>query len=1010
MDISLIAKKDSQKSFMTFHEDPESLHIGTLADHAYFIPFAKGQDAFSSRETSSVFELLNGEWDFSYYDSIIDLPDDFADIQASGKLTVPSNWQLHGYDVPQYTNVAYPIPYDPPYVPDDNPVGIYGRDYNYAPDSKRRILCFEGVDSCFYLYINGKFAGYSQVSHHTSEFDITDMLTEGSNRITVAVLKWCDGTYLEDQDKFRLSGIFRDVYVLSRPEKRLEDYRILAEPDAEFKNGILKLCFYGTDVHFRLLDGDTVLAEGDAKDGTEVTGTIENVHLWSAESPYLYRLEIETDTEVIGEKIGFRKICIEDGILKLNGRHFKFLGSNRHDSYPDTGYYADMEKMRRDLTLMKQHNINSVRTSHYPNAPEFYKLCDELGLYVIDEADLESHGCVTVYQDIRWKKPNGYSGIALIAMDPQFKTAILDREKLLVTRDKNRTSVMFWSLGNESGYGENLKAAAELIKEMDPSRPVHYESTHHLDDTPDVLDMVSEMYTSPEDIQKYLEKEDEKRPFVLCEYCHAMGNGPGDLEDYYNTFSSSDRLMGGLVWEWADHVVITGYTEDGKPKYGYGGDSGERHDDGNFCMDALCYPDRTPHTGLREVKQVYRPVRVTAGDAPGKFVINSQLRFINIGDFLNCRWEITYNGGKAAEGSFEFSVDPMGSTEITIPEAAGNYEKDTYIRFIFTAKNGYSAYADGDEVCFDQLKIFTAPANTDFGNKAASCSDNRSSIVSYTESPLEYTVTAGAVTYTFDRRKAHFSSISVAGKDILAKPAEYNFFRAPIDNDTMRGDWYALHMNDYIVKVYATDISSKNDTVVIKSSQAFGWSIHQPFAKLDAVYTIDGSGKLDVSCNAEFPEKVEFLPRFGLRFFLPADFASVDYYGYGPYECYIDKHQLSYIGNFSSAVKDMHEDYIRPQENGSHYGCTEMCITGDAAALKFTNPEGFSFNASEYTQEELAAKKHNYELEKSGYTVLCADFAMAGVGSAACGPKLADKYRITLPKVSGHIVIEPVAK
>ena len=377
---------EAYQALMKYHEDPKSLHIGTLPDHCYFIPFSKEQNAFEVRENSERFELLNGEWGFTYYDSIIDLPDDFVSLPAKGKIPVPANWQLHGYDIPQYTNFNYPIPYDPPFVPDDDPVGIYYRDYDHKADGLRKILCFEGVDSCLYLYVNGKFAGYSQVAHHTSEFDITDLLNEGKNRLCVAVLKWCDGTYLEDQDKFRLSGIFRDVYILSRPEKRIEDYRIVAEPDETYTKGILKISVKGSPASLRLYDKDKLLCEGTAGDGAEYECIVENANLWSAESPYLYRLEIETDEELIGEKIGFRKISIEDGILKLNGKHFKFLGSNRHDSYPDTGYYASREKMRLDLTLMKKHNINSVRTSHYPNAPEFYAMCDELGLYVIDEA------------------------------------------------------------------------------------------------------------------------------------------------------------------------------------------------------------------------------------------------------------------------------------------------------------------------------------------------------------------------------------------------------------------------------------------------------------------------------------------------------------------------------------------------------------------------------------------------------------------------------------------------
>ncbi len=994
MNIREISAPGSPRSMMTFHEDPEKLHVGTLPEHCYFIPFAKGQDAFALRGESRFFELLGGEWDFSYYDSIIDMPEDFTGMSGAGKLPVPSNWQLHGYDRAQYTNICYPFPYDPPFLPDDIPVGVYGRDYDYRPDGLRRILCFEGVDSCLYLYINGSFAGYSQVSHHTSEFDVTDLLHEGSNRITAAVLKWCDGSYLEDQDKFRLSGIFRDVYMLSRPEKRLTDYRLTAGQDGSFS-----ITLFGADADIRLYDGDKLLCEGKALDGKAFEHTVEAVKLWSAESPYLYRLEIETDSELVGEKVGFRSVCIEDGVLKLNGRHIKLLGVNRHDSYPDSGCYADREKMLRDLTLMKQHNINAVRTSHYPNAPEFYAMCDELGLYVIDEADLETHGTVVVYNDLKWTYENGYSGIAMIAKDPQFRNAILDRERLLVTRDVNRPSVIFWSLGNESGYGENLREAAKLVKSLDSTRPVHYESTHKLDDTPDdILDMVSEMYTSPDDIRKFLEREDEKRPFILCEYCHAMGNGPGDLEEYHELFMSSDRLCGGLVWEWADHAVILGHTADGKPKYGYGGDSGERHNDGNFCMDALCYPDRTPHTGLLEVKQVYRPVRVAQGSAPGRFVISNLLRFTDAGEYLGCRWEMTYNGGKAAEGSFSFSAEPMGTAEVTIPEASGSFDKDMYIRFIFTAKNGYSVFADGEQVCFDQIKLFTAE------KKPLTVSG---SAPAYSETPLAFHIKAGDTEYRFNRRTAQFESIKTGGRELLAKPLEYNFFRAPVDNDVMKGDWYSAHLNDYTVKVYSTGISVEDGCAVIRAEQSFGWSIHQPFARMTAEYRIDGSGILDVSCSAETSNKIEMLPRFGLRLFLPDSFTDVEYFGFGGHESYIDKHQSCYIGNFSAHISEMHEDYIRPQENGSHWGCTEMSVSDGASRLRFEQPGGFSFNASEYTQEELAGKAHNFELEKSGYSVICADFFMAGVGSAACGPALAERYRLPLPKISGSIRIIP---
>lgn len=998
MDISLIAKKDSPKSRMIYHEDTFSLHIGTLPDHCYFIPFGKEQDPFADRKSSERFTLLNGDWDFAYYDSIIDMPDDFILEKTDRTIPVPSNWQLHGYDKAQYTNMCYPIPFDPPYVPDDIPVGVYGRNYTYTPDGMRRILCFEGADSCIYLYINGSFAGYSEVSHHTSEFDVTGLLKEGENRITAAVLKWCSGTYLEDQDKFRLSGIFRDVYMLSRPERHIVNYRITAKPDDSMQFGMLCVSVQGADAKIRLYDGDKLICEGDATEEKALERTVSGVKLWSAETLNLYRLTIETENELIGETVGFRKVSIEDGVLKLNGKHIRFFGVNRHDSYPDTGYYADEAKLRRDLEMMKLNNVNAVRTSHYPNAPQFYRLCDEYGLYVIDEADLESHGCVFVYNSIKQKNTADYSGIAMIARDPRFKDAILDREELLVSRDINRPCVIFWSLGNESGYGENLRDAALLVKKLDSTRPVHYESTHKLDDTPDdVLDVVSEMYTSPDDIKKFLANKDEKRPFILCEYCHAMGNGPGDLKDYIDTFMSNDRLCGGLVWEWADHAVILGKTGDGRVKYGYGGDSGEKHNDGNFCMDALCYPDRTPHTGLLELKQAYRPVHVTKGNAPDRFVITNMLHFTDAGGYLDCRYEITCDGAVLGEGSFTFSVSPAGSTEISVPDAAGAFEKDTFIRFVFTAKNGYGIFGDGDEVCFEQIKIFTAE------KQAPTVSGDAPS---FTEDPLFFRVSANGISYVFNRRTGSFDAISKDGGNILAKPMAYNFFRAPIDNDNMKNDWYEVHLHDYTVKVYETDIAEENGCAVIRARQSFGWSVIQPFAKLSAVYTIDAGGALNVSCELTTSNKVDMLPRFGLRMFVPKSFSKVSYFGYGPYESYIDKHLASYIGNFSADISDMHEDYIRPQENSSHYGCTHMTVIGEKASISFSCDSVFSFNASEYTQEELAAKRHNFELEKCDSNVICADFAMAGVGSAACGPALNEKYRIKLPDVSGKIRIE----
>ncbi|MCR5727601.1 MAG: DUF4981 domain-containing protein [Lachnospiraceae bacterium] len=1038
MDIAAIAKKGSSKSYLIYHEDPHSLHIGTVADHSYFIPFSKDEDPFLPREESSRFLLLNGEWEFNYYDSIINLEDDFTDVDFKDTIRVPSNWQLQGYDKPQYTNVVYPIPFDPPFVPDDIPVGVYRKSFEYTPDGMNRFLCFEGVDSCFYLYVNGRFVGFSEVSHHTSEFDITGYLTTGTNTVCVAVLKWCDGTYLEDQDKIRLSGIFRDVYILSRPAAHLFDYMIRTHLNNDCTECFIELKTYGWDCDARLetAGGETVFEE-HLTNGVPYTICVKDPILWSAESPYLYRMTITSGDELIGEEVGLRDIAIEDGIFKINHRHAKFRGVNRHDSYPDTGYYADIAHMEMDLKQMKKHNINAVRTSHYPNSPLFYKLCDSYGFYVIDECDYESHGCVDVYNSFKWEK--GYGGIALIARDPVFKDAIFDRERLLVTRDKNRPCVVMWSLGNEGGLGTNIYEAAKMVKKLDPSRPVHYESVHKIDDIEDdVFDVVSRMYTAPQDMWGFI--VNDSRPFMLCEYCHAMGNGPGDLEDYRNIFYSSDRFMGGFVWEWCDHSVPTGTTEDGRIKYGYGGDFGERHNDGNFCMDGLCYPDRTPHTGLKELKQVYRPVRMSRTDAPDAFKLTSFLAFSDAGALLDGRYEVTGTEGVIKSGSFDFSVDPLGETVISLPEIT----EGNHIRFIFSLKEDTIWEKKGFEVCFDQLELKPVDAgsfgDSDIADFVASAGKVTSiecvlddivetedegasgNIEIVEDTPLKITLKAGDTVYNFNKRIGFIDSVRFKGSELLDGPMKYNFFRAPVDNDTMRGEWFRSHMSDYDTKIHSLEILYPHSTVTDKDGneknvgstlkigveQAFGWNMYAPFAVVKSVYTFGTDGTLWVSSKVRTSNKVTLLPRFGFRLFVPKSFDSVDYFGYGPVESYIDKHNASYIGRFGSRIEDMHEDYIRPQENSSHYGCTFVKLCGENFDVLFGNSSTVSFNASEYTEEKLSEAKHNYELEKDKDNVICIDWKMAGVGSNSCGPALSDKYRIPLPEFTADFRMKPV--
>ena len=1100
MNISQIAKKGSAKAEMVYHENPDIFHVNTLENHAYFIPFGKekGQNPFGARGKSNRFELLNGKWGFRYYDSLIDLEDDFADgklaraaLADKKKMPVPANWQLHGYDKPQYTNVDYPIPYNPPYVPDENPVGIYYREYEYQADGFERILCFEGVDSCLYLYVNGKFCGYSEVSHHTAEFNITPFLKKGENLITVAVLKWCFGTYMEDQDKIRLSGIFRDVYVLSRPEKRISDYRIKTNLKTNYRSAVLVVTVSGADADVTLSapDGREIF-KGKAKKGVGLEITVDSPVLWSAENPDLYKLLLESADEQIGEEVGFRKITSEKGVLKINGQPIKFRGVNRHDSYPDTGYVSSIAQIEKDLRLMKQHNINAIRTSHYPNAPEFYKLCDRYGFYLICEADLEMHGSVSVNNTAHWDWSD-YSGIALAASNKLFYKGILDREKSCVTRNINRPSIVIWSMGNESGNGSNFTEAAKWVKGFDDSRLLHYESVHNQGDTNDaVYDLVSRMYPSVQDWKKMAEDKKEKRPLVLCEYCHAMGNGPGDLEDYHKLFHSSERFCGGFIWEWCDHSVVMGKARDGSIKYGYGGDWGEKHNDGNFCCDGLVYPDRRPHTGLLEAKQVYRPVRVrkladgkNAGPDSASFEFTNILAFTDAASVLDCHYEVMIDGEVVKSADLDLpALPPLGKKKITLTALPKFEGKDSYIRFIFTSKADSLWCDKGFEVCFDQVQLSACEGSDDeaellqkasylpelpgqkiwqpgkrdakgiqenaraeidalvkFARNAEKHNENQNWQEAFLVKPdckkvqlgkalyveangLRYTVTAGSITYSFNRRSGVFDSIKADKKELLKKPMSFNFMRAPLDNDPMKGEWFGAHLHDYEIKVFGSRIEPSRDgkSIQIIVDQGFVWSSHQPFLYGTVTYTIGcgqstaapASSNLSVEFDFTATRKIFMLPRIGLRLFLDKSFDKVEYFGYGPTESYIDKHQATWLGKFKAKVGDMYEPYIRPQENSSHYDCRYVKLSNNKLTLvcsgqnvKTGNKKNISFNASKFTQEELWTKRHNFELEESDYTVLCLDYKMAGVGSNSCGPALATKYRIQLPEVKGQLNI-----
>ena len=978
------------KTYMTFHEDPELLHINTCEDRNYYIPFAPGDDIFADRTASSRMELLNGEWNFAYYDSFAEMPVNAVDLPKNLKITVPSCIQLKGYDRCQYSNVNYPIPYDPPYVPTDNPTAVYERTYNYVEDGFERYIVFEGVDSCFYLIVNNQMVGYSQVTHATSEFCITSALTPGENRIAVVVLKWCDGTYLEDQDKLRFTGIIRDVYMLRRPKEHVTDYQIRTTLNEEMTRASVHMEIRGCQAEVIVRDAEGAEKIVRAKTGEDgfADFVIESPKLWNAEIPYLYQMTIDCGEEVIGEWFGIREVAITDGVFTINRRKIKLRGVNRHDSNPVTGSAVSVEDMKRDLFLMKRSNINCIRTSHYPNAPEFLRLCDRYGFYVVEEADLEAHGSEPAGQV--YGSDWDHRKVSITTDNPIFAKAILDRERKMITRDYNRPCIVMWSMGNEAGFGKTLNEAAKMIKAFDSSRPLHYEAViHAMEDIGDSeLDVVSRMYPSVSSMYRYTTQKEDKRPYFLCEYSHSMGNSNGDLADYWRIIESDDRFMGGCVWEWCDHAVDGGTAEDGRTMYRYGGDFSDYPNDGNFCLDGLVYPDRTPHTGLMEVKQCYRPVVAALGEQSGEFWITNRLDFASIEDLYEISYEIKDSGTTLFEGKLSVQIPAQSSTKLTIPEAEQIKGKDVRIRFLVTAKDTNSYWEKGSVICFDQLTLHTE------SRKFTPVPLNGRKYLKIEESATDYKITANETVYTVRKKDAAIVSMQFNGRELMMRPAQIDFYRAPTDNDaSMVKAWKDWGYDKPIVRLSSIRLIEPGTEIILKSELSFGAASRVPFARVTAEYCFCPNGELNIKLRLRKSDTSPYLPRFGMRFFLPKEFEDFDYYGYGPLESYIDKHLATYVDWHHTTVTGNHEDYIVPQENSSHYG-TQFASLGDASVrIGIVSDTEFSIQASHYTREMLEAAKHNYELKESGMTIVTADGAMSGIGSASCGPQLSEIYQ-----------------
>ena len=1003
---------------LNYHKSLEHLHVGCEKPTAYFIPFTNESAAREgNRANSARFYSLCGEWSFRYYASVNDIEDFTAEDYTSegfDKLTVPKSWQYElgrGYDVPHYTNVNYPFVVDPPHVPDDNPCGLYERSFYVDKDaiaSKNIHMIFEGVDSCFYLFINKKFVAYSQVSHMTSDIVVDDYLVEGENTVQVLVLKWCDGSYLEDQDKIRSSGIIREVYLLYRDPVHVKDIFIKTELDDSFKSGKIKaeLELTGkTSVEYTLYSPcGKAIASGkvDGAEKAEIAIDVDNAVLWSDESPELYDLVLKVGDEYISQKIGMRRFEIKGKVLYVNGKKVKGKGVNRHDSHPELGSSTPVEHMLRDLYILKAHNVNMIRTSHYPNDPRLPELCDRLGFYLCDETDIESHGMAAKFGVWDQKYWDGLTD------NPDWSEAYLDRIERMLERDKNRACVLMWSVGNESGTGINHKLMYEYVHSRIPDAIVHAEDVTRrrkpmlLSDKKEEredydcawIDIESRMYPTPEEcVDLYAKNKYVKKPFFLCEYSHAMGNGPGDLEEYWQAIYANDGFFGGCVWEMIDHSVNVGTLAD--PKFIYGGDFGTRPHDSNFCVDGLVYPDRKVHSGLIEYKQVLRPCRMIAFDQKAATVRLRNMRYFTTLEDIDLIWTVERNGKVVKQGRIAgLNVRPQQSRSYKLPVTLTELDGVCTLNLYFK-NNEATEWADaGYEVGFEQVLLESAA----LASKPDTCAVNAKFDVC--DGDKFITVCDGAKTYTVDKIHGLICSINHNGKELLTTAIMPNIWRAPTDNDrNIKRDWYKVAYDYMMLKCYSCElVSADGKEASVKASMNMGSPSMHPVIRMEVEYIFRKGEGVEFNFDVKVTDGIPMLPRFGVEFRMPSDCEYVKYFGKGPYESYVDKCKASRLSTFETTATDNFEHYVRPQENMAHADSRWMSVANCAGhgllATNTAESESFSFNCSHFTPEMLTKAAHDFELEPLDETVVNIDYRHNGIGSNSCGPRLHDMWQL----------------
>lgn len=939
-----------------YYRELEHIHVGCVPPRAYYIPFDSEETAAADREISPLFTSLNGEWDFAFFPNVEELAledESFTrTVKCPDKMPVPFCWQLKldkGYDVPNYINQDYPYPVDPPHLPDVIPCGFYRRTKEIKKrGDKKYYINFEGVSSCFYLWVNGVFKGYSQVSHCTSEFDITDLLTDGENRFEVLVVKHCTGSYLEDQDFFRLSGIFRDVYILERDEKHITDIFIKPLVSEDLASAQIRVVpDYDGVIGWKLLSpGGEVVSSGE--DRGEFRIPVADPELWNAEAPALYTLTVHTGNEYIAFPIGIKRVEIKDSVFLLNGKKVKIKGVNRHDMTPETGYAVNTDEMLEDLYSLKRANVNAIRTSHYPNDPRFPGLCDRLGFMVIDEADLESHGMGYNYGDWYWDH------WAYLCDAPEWAPSCLDRMERLFERDKNRACVIMWSLGNESGCGENHRKMANYVRSRDNTAIIHYENARidygerlHKDFS-DISDVESRMYAPLDYLDGYLKDDSLKKPFFYCEYVSAWSTG--DIPLHWGEFEKYDKYMGGCIWEYKDHAVNIGTKE--APRYRYGGDFGDKPNDGIYCVDGLVHPDRRPRPGYAEMKQTYKPFEATYEN--GVITIRNKKIFRPLSDVsAYCTAEV--NGEVVLKKELgELFIAPGGemTVPVSVPDADGNVTLNVHVVLagdLCWAPMGY-------EIGFEQFVLKRAPVSL------PAAADNT---VAAEESRTEIKINCGDIKYTFSRVTGMLTSV-YNGKELLAAPAELSVYRAYLPNCSDHDKWERARYNEAKTTCYSCRLTENTgEKAVIAVSLSMAAPALPPAFRTELTYTVDRRGVLRIDTFTQVTERAPALPRFGLKLVMPAGYENTEYLGLGERETYADRHGCERFSLYRTTADEDFEHYVRPTECSSHYATLFAKVTNDKGdGLVFASPDekGFCFAAKHYSDVQLMETMHDDEL------------------------------------------------